>query len=285
MNGPRQRRRERGREINGIVLLDKPQGLSSNHALQRVKRLFDARKAGHTGSLDPLATGLLPVCFGSATRISGLLLDADKVYEVTARLGQRTRTGDAEGELIAEREVPPLVEADIEAVLARFRGEVDQIPPMHSALKHQGQRLYELARQGVEVERAPRRIVFHRIVLLQHDAQSLSLFVHCSKGAYIRTLIEDIGEALGCGAHVTALRRTGVGAWMPSGPGAEPPMLTLERLEALREEGLEALDRVILATDCALTGYPSVVLDADSAHYIRHGHPVFVPKAPPQGDR
>ncbi|HET20242.1 MAG TPA: tRNA pseudouridine(55) synthase TruB [Chromatiales bacterium] len=274
-------RKKTWRQLHGIVLLDKAKGLSSNHALQQVRRLFQAEKAGHTGSLDPLATGLLPVCFGKATRVSGLLLDADKSYSVCALLGQRTDTADADGEVIEERPVPPLELAQVEAVVARFVGEVDQVPPMYSALKHKGQRLYELARKGIEVERPARRVRFDRITIDRlegSEGSELCLSLRCSKGAYVRTLVEDIGEALGCGAHVTMLRRTGLGPFMD-----QPLMYTFDELQKLAEGGQDALDRVILPTDSALTGYPAISLDADSTFRIRHGHPVFVAHAPTEG--
>ncbi|WNV03840.1 tRNA pseudouridine(55) synthase TruB [Candidatus Methylospira mobilis] len=198
--------------INGVVLLDKPPGLSSNSAVQRVKRLLGAKKAGHTGSLDPIATGLLPVCLGEATKLAAFLLDDDKRYETRVRLGITTASADIEGEVLETRDVPELNEEKIEAVLAQFRGAISQIPPMYSALKHQGQRLYELARKGVEVERAPRNIRIHELLLRGYGADYLDLEAHCSKGTYIRSLAADIGEALGCGGHVELLRRTAVGA-------------------------------------------------------------------------
>ncbi|MFN2382055.1 MAG: tRNA pseudouridine(55) synthase TruB [Guyparkeria sp.] len=273
-------RKRRGREINGIVLFDKPLGLSSNQALQRVRRLYDAAKAGHTGSLDPAASGLLPVCFGQATRISGLLLDADKTYRVTGRLGTRTDSGDLEGEVVETREVPPIDKDAMEAVLARFRGRVEQVPPMHSALKHEGKRLYELAREGKTVERKARPIDFHEITLESLSSTEFTLRVHSSKGAYIRTLVEDIGEGLGCGAVVAELRRIGLGPWSMDSQST----YSLEELEAMADEGgPEALDRVILPIDSALGAYPAVVLDATSVNPIRHGHPVFVPNAPQTG--
>lgn len=273
-------RKRRGRAIDGIVLFDKPLGPSSNQALQRVRRLFNAAKAGHTGSLDPAASGLLPVCFGQATRISGLLLDADKTYRVTGRLGTRTDSGDLEGEVIETRAVPPLDAEAMEAVLARFRGRVEQVPPMVSALKHEGKRLYELAREGRTVERKARPIDFHEITLEALSSTEFTLRVHSSKGAYIRTLVEDIGEALGCGAVVSQLRRIGLGPWSMD----EQPVHGLEALEAMAAGGgLEALDRVILPIDSALGAYPAVVLDAASVTPIRHGHPVFVPNAPQTG--
>ena len=280
-------RKRRGREINGIVLFDKSLGLSSNQALQRVRRLFNAAKAGHTGSLDPAASGLLPVCFGQATRISGLLLDADKTYRVTGRLGTRTDSGDLEGEVIETREVPPLDAEAMEAVLDRFRGRVEQVPPMYSALKHEGKRLYELAREGKTVERKARTIDFHEITLEGLSETEFTLRVHSSKGAYIRTLVEDIGEAIGCGAVVTELRRIGLGPWSIDPAADGQRAYTFEDLEAIADEGgLEApdgLDRVILPIDSALGAYPAVVLDASSVTPIRHGHPVFVPNAPQTG--
>lgn len=285
-------RRRRGRELNGILLLDKPLGLSSNQALQRVKYLFNAAKAGHTGSLDPEATGMLPLCFGYATRVSGLLLDADKTYQVTGRLGIRTETGDREGAIVEQLPVPALTSEQMDAFIAPFRGLVQQIPPMYSALKVAGKRLYELARAGETVERQPRAINFYRIDLLAFDGEFFELRVHSSKGAYIRTLIEDIGAAIGCGAVVTQLRRIGVGPWLvePSlldtPPSCErlPRLWTLEELtEQVKADEESAINRVILPTDSALTSYPVVTLDADSAFHIRHGHPVFVANAPQTG--
>ncbi len=279
-------RKRRGRPIDGIVLFDKPLGLSSNHGLQRVKRLYQAAKAGHTGSLDPAASGLLPVCFGQATRISGLLLDADKTYRVTGQLGVITDSGDLEGEVIDTREVPPVDESMLESVLERFRGRVEQVPPMYSALKQGGRRLYELAREGKTVERKARTIDFHEITLESLSGDEFTLRVHSSKGAYIRTLVEDIGVAIGCGAVVTRLRRTGLGPWSIEATDSRSAdrAWTLEDLEALAEEGgTDALDRVILPIDSALGAYPAVVLDATSVTPIRHGHPVFVPNAPQTG--
>lgn len=284
-------RRRRGREINGILLLDKPIGLSSNQALQRVKHLFQAAKAGHTGSLDPEATGMLPLCFGHATRVSGLLLDADKTYRVTGRLGIRTETGDMEGAVIEECAVPELTAAELEPYLAPLRGLVEQVPPMYSALKVNGKRLYELARAGEVVERKARSINFYRIELLNFDGRDFDLLVHSSKGAYIRTLIEDIGEAIGCGAVVAKLRRIGVGPWLTEwqegagdAPAKSATMWTLDELIKLNESDAQmAVNHAILPTDSALESYPVVQLDADSAFHIRHGHPVFVPKAPQTG--
>lgn len=259
------------RDVHGLILLDKPRGLSSNQALQRVKYLLRARKAGHTGSLDPLATGLLPLCFGEATKVSGLLLEADKYYQTTCRLGEITRTADAEGEVIERHPIPTLDEALIEGVLAQFRGPITQVPPMYSALKHEGQRLYQLARQGTEVERQPRPVSIHELTLKSFDARSLNLEVRCSKGTYIRTLVEDIGKALGCGAHVSALRRLGLG------PFEQPSMCTMTELEQRAESGEAALDACLQPMDLALQDLPQVHLDADSTHYLTQGQAVFVP--------
>jgi tRNA pseudouridine55 synthase len=271
------KRRVRGRPVDGILLLDKPIGLSSNHALQRVKRLFDARKAGHTGSLDPLADGMLPVCFGNATKLSAYLLDADKFYWFRLRLGQTTATGDAEGDIVEERPVDGITCEQVEGVLAAFFGEIEQLPPMYSALKHKGKRLYELAREGVEVEREPRKVTIHSLDLLRCDVPELEISVHCSKGTYVRTLAEDIGKQLGCGAHVTALRRTGVG------PYKDLPMHDMLELETLSEQGTAALDALLLPIDTALGDWPAVRVSADSAFYLSQGQAVLVPKAPTEG--
>ena len=273
MNKPNIQRRD----VHGIVLLDKPQGYTSNQALQRVKYLFRARKAGHTGSLDPLATGLLPICLGEATKVSGFLLDADKHYRTRCRLGVTTETADSEGEVLLERPVPPLDETVIEAALAPFRGPIRQVPPMYSALKHQGRRLYELARKGEQVERPPRSVTIHELTCPGFSADTLDLDVHCSKGTYVRTLVEDIGERLGCGAHVIELRRLGLGPF--DGPG----MVTLDEIEARAAQGEAALDALLAPVDSALAHWPAVSLDRDSAFYVRHGQAVFVPGAPTRG--
>ena len=267
MSKPRIQRRD----VHGLILLDKPVGYTSNQALQRVKYLFKAKKAGHTGSLDPLATGLLPLCFGEATKVSAFLLDADKQYRTVCRLGVTTTTADAEGEVIETLPVPELDDARIEAALDRFRGPIEQVPPMYSALKHQGQRLYDLARKGREVERAPRPVTIHQLHCLARTADTLTLDVSCSKGTYIRTLVEDIGRALGCGAHVIELRRVGLT------PFEAPKMVTLEQIEALAEQGPEALDAVLHPADEALRHWPEVRLDADSAFYLAQGQAVFGP--------
>ncbi|MEN8174902.1 MAG: tRNA pseudouridine(55) synthase TruB [Pseudomonadota bacterium] len=271
------RRRTKGRAVNGVLLLDKPVGLTSNAALQQVKRLYRAAKAGHTGSLDPLADGLLPICFGEATKISGFLLDADKGYWVKARLGIKTATADAEGDIVETRSTEGATEVAVQAALEKFRGSIEQYPPMYSAVKHKGRRLYELAREGVEVERKPRRVNIYALNLLGRDDDELELEVHCSKGTYVRTLVEDIGERLGCGAHVSALRRTSVG------PYGEEGMVTVEALEERAREGLEALDALLIPVDSALARWPAVRLSADAAHYLVQGQPVQAPKAPTSG--
>lgn len=272
----RRRRRPKGRDISGILLLDKSKGGSSNQALQQVKRLFKAQKAGHTGSLDPLASGMLPLCFGRATKISGFLLDADKRYRVKARLGQATATGDAEGEVIEESPVPALNEKRVNKVLTGFIGETQQIPPMYSALKHEGKRLYELAREGVEVERKPRSITLTRLDLVELTDTSLSLDVQCSKGTYVRTLVEDIAKELGTIAHVIELRRTAVGPF-------DEGMVDIPALEKIAEEGLDALDALLKPVDMAVQHWQRVDLDADSRFYLMRGQPVMVPGAPTEG--
>jgi tRNA pseudouridine55 synthase len=243
------------RPVHGVLLLDKPVGLSSNTALQKAKRLFNAEKAGHTGTLDPLASGLLPVCFGAATKFSHASLDADKRYTATLGLGRTTTTGDLEGTTVDERPVG-VDAAAIAAVLARFTGALDQRPPMHSALKHEGRALYEYARAGIEVERATRRVTIHAIDVLSFAGATLVLDVRCSKGTYIRTLAEDIGAALGCGAHLAALRRTGSGAL----DLAEAH--TLEALEAMADAERDAL---LLPPDVLLADWPAWRLPADEA--------------------
>jgi tRNA pseudouridine55 synthase len=270
-------RRRKGRRVDGILLLDKPLGLSSNSALQRARYLFQAQKAGHTGSLDPMASGLLPVCFGEATKASGFLLDANKRYEVTASLGRQTTTGDREGTVLRELPVPVLDRAQIEQTLQRFIGETQQVPPMYSALKHQGQRLYALARAGIEVDRIPRTISIYSIQLLAATPDSLTLDILCSKGTYVRTLIEDLAVEIGTCAHVESLRRLAVG------PFQGTKMLNFEQLEALAQEGMEALNRILMPIEAAFSGWPSVELDTDSAWYLQRGQAIQAPGAPAQG--
>jgi tRNA pseudouridine55 synthase len=280
------RRRPKGRNVSGILLLDKPSGISSNHALQRVKRLFYAAKAGHTGSLDPLATGLLPLCLGYTTKFSGFLLDADKYYRVRIRLGISTTTADAEGEVVAEHPTDAVTEQALREVIGRFVGEIEQLPPMYSAVKHQGQRLYKLAREGKEVERTPRRISIHSLELRSFELPEVELDVHCSKGTYVRTLAEDIGNALGCGGHVSALRRRGVGPYVEG----DTDFVTMEAIEAILDEHGDdvgarnaALDALLLPLDSVLAHCPTVKLSADAAFYLAQGQPVMVPQAPTEG--
>ncbi|MES2204801.1 MAG: tRNA pseudouridine(55) synthase TruB [Pseudomonadota bacterium] len=303
------------RNLDGIFLLDKPLGGSSNHALQRVKRLFNAAKAGHTGSLDPLATGMLPICFGEATKFSQHLLDANKIYEVTAMLGVRTDTGDAEGQVIAsgfnasanlseihdsllghpsprgtpaQRSESCISLERLMQVLKSFLGEIQQVPPMHSALKHKGRPLYEYARNGITIDRPARTVTIYQLELInigQEDLplpladvgaagwspseNTISLRVHCSKGTYIRSLIDDIGEALGCGAHVTALRRTMVE------PFDAYPMMTFEELEASTDR-----DQYLLPMDAALTAWPHHILNDEMALKLLQGKLITLPSAP-----
>lgn len=261
--------RRRFRKLNGILLLDKALGVSSNKALQDARFLFQAEKAGHTGSLDPLASGMLPVCFGEATKVSAFLLDSDKRYLTTATLGYISSTGDAEGEKLNPRPVPALTDAALEAVLTRFRGNIQQIPPMYSALKKDGQPLYKLARQGVEVERAARDVTIHSLTVLECTATTLTLDVVCSKGTYIRTLVEDIGEALGCGAYVSMLRRESVD------PFGSLPMHTLAGLRQLAEEqGQESLDALLLPLDAALPHLPALTVPDLTVQRLRQGQKV-----------
>jgi len=266
-----------GRDIHGILLFDKPPGLSSNDALQRVKRLFDARKVGHTGTLDLLATGLLPLCFGEATKLSGFLLNANKRYLATVKLGVSTTTGDAEGD-ITRAATPPAFELEkLHEVLASFTGRLQQTPPMHSAIKHQGRRLYELAHQGITVARTPRMVVIHALRLLRYGDDGLDIAVECSKGTYIRTLAEDIGDRLGCGAHVRALQRVGVG------PFDIDAALDFETLQRLALDGIEALTRSLLDIDSVLFAEPRIALSRDAAYYLCRGQAVVVPHAPTHG--
>ena len=273
-------RRKKGRNISGILLLDKPAGITSNGALQRVKSLFFAQTAGHTGSLDPIATGILPICLGEATKFSGFLLNADKSYVAECQLGVVTRSGDTEGEVVSERPVEGVTEEKITQALQQFKGDIQQIPPMHSAIKVNGQPLYKLAHQGIEIEREPRQVTIFELEFISYDAEAerMVIQVHCSKGTYVRTLVEDIGEVLGCGAHVTALRRTTLGPYL------EQDVLTMEQLELIREEeDKSGLDQRLLSLDSAVDDYEAVVLDADSSYYIRQGQPVQISGAPDQG--
>ena len=266
------------RIVDGILILDKPLGISSNGALQDAKYLLQAKKAGHTGSLDPLATGVLPLCFGEATKFSQYLLDADKRYTATIKLGVSTATGDAEGEILKECEVEKLSDQALEKVLDQFRGEIKQIPSMYSALKVNGQTLYKLARKGIEVERKARPVTIHSLDLISNDGDSLVLDILCSKGTYIRTIAEDLGEALGCGAHVSALRRT------KSGPFEIEQAISLDELKELKEaSGFEGLDDVLLDCAAGLVGWERVVLPEISAAFVKQGQAVQIAKAPSNG--
>lgn len=258
------RPRRRGRDINGVLLLDKPQGMSSNDALQKVKRIYNANRAGHTGALDPLATGMLPICLGEATKFSQYLLDSDKRYRVIARLGQRTDTSDADGQIVEERPVTFSAE-QLAAALDTFRGDIEQIPSMYSALKYQGKKLYEYARQGIEVPREARPITVYELLFIRHEGNELELEIHCSKGTYIRTIIDDLGEKLGCGAHVIYLRRLAVSKYPVE------RMVTLEHLRELVEQAeqqdipaAELLDPLLMPMDSPASDYPVVNLPLTS---------------------
>ncbi|MCO7225039.1 tRNA pseudouridine(55) synthase TruB [Pleionea sp. CnH1-48] len=271
------RRRFSGRPVNGILLLDKPTGATSNHALQEVKRLFNAAKAGHTGSLDPLACGMLPICFGEATKFSQFLLNSDKAYRVTAKLGVKTTTGDSEGEIREELPVD-VSEQQLHDAVMSFLGESMQVPSMYSALKHKGQPLYKLARQGIEVEREARPIHLYNIEIEDFSADNFTLYVECSKGTYIRSLVEDIGEKLGCGAHVTYLYRDWVADFQPDA------MVSLESLRDMKEQKqFEEMDALLLPIDAALCDLPEVTLIDAVAAYFLQGQAVSVPDAPSEG--
>lgn len=277
------RSRRKGRPVDGVILLDKPTGISSNDALQKVKRVFFAEKAGHTGALDPLATGMLPICLGEATKFSQFLLDSDKRYRVIAKLGERTNTSDSDGEVIQTRDVK-VDRGQLERCIAKFRGETDQIPSMFSALKYQGKPLYEYAREGIAVPRESRKITVYSIELIRFEGTEVEMEVHCSKGTYIRTIVDDLGEMLGCGAHVTYLRRTGVSNYPYN------KMVTLEQLEALletaREKDIapkELLDPLLLPMDSAVQDLPKVNLIPELTDMVQHGQPVQVFGAPVEG--
>ncbi|WP_288677890.1 tRNA pseudouridine(55) synthase TruB [Aggregatibacter segnis] len=257
--------RKRGRDIHGVFLLDKPQGMSSNDIMQKVKRIFQANKAGHTGALDPLATGMLPICLGEATKFSQFLLDADKRYLVTAKLGERTDTSDAEGQIVETRDVN-VKTPDILTALEQFRGDILQVPTMFSALKYNGKPLYEYARQGITVEREARPITIFELNFIEYNAPYLTLEVHCSKGTYIRTLVDDLGEALGCGAHVTMLRRTAVADYPTE------KMLDWNALQALAEpQDLSSLDALLLPMDTAVAKLPALTLNESQTQGIGFG--------------
>lgn len=266
------------KNINGILLLDKAAGITSNAALQQVKHLYKAKRAGHTGSLDPIATGMLPICFGEATKFSQFLLDDDKHYFVTVKLGIKTTTGDSEGEVVMQR---PWQQVDLDKlpqIFRSFHGSIKQMPPMFSALKHQGKPLYVLARQGIEIERAPREIYIHALTLHEAQEDYFTFSLHCSKGTYVRTLVDDIGEILGCGAHVLALRRTAVAAYNECTMHSFTELLT-----TYNKDGISGLKKFLLPVDTAVARFPAVLLSTATAFYIRMGQPVRVTNAPPAG--
>ena len=271
------RKRRRGRDLDGILLLDKPRGISSNNALQQVKHIFGARKAGHTGNLDVQANGLLPVCFGEATKVCQFLLDADKRYVSDFTLGARTTTGDSEGTIESTASTAGIGRDAVEAALTRFVGMIEQMPPMHSAIKQNGQPLYKLARQGIEVERQPRSVQIYDIALDAFRNPHLTVDVTCSKGTYIRTLATDLGDELACGAYVSALRRERVGAFDLR------DALTIPMLEELAVAGFESLDETLLPPDQALAFLPRAALSDDATYYFRRGQAVLVPRAPSAG--
>ncbi len=276
------RKRIPWRDLDGIVLMDKPAGLSSNQALQRVRRLFGARKAGHAGSLDPFATGMLPICFGKATRVNAFLLDSSKRYRVMARLGSSSSTGDTEGEITDQADVPEIGEAELLSVMKTFTGEIEQIPPMFSALKHEGKRLYQLAREGVEVERPPRQVVIHDISLIAIEETRLSFEVHCSKGTYIRTLVEDLARELGTLAYTQALHRL----WVS--PFENCPMQTLEKFEAALDPGESRIAEsrvadLLMPIDAGLEHLDRIDLDQQQMLDLCHGRRVSVRHGQPAG--
>ena len=259
------------RDLHGIVLLDKPPGLSSNQALQVVRKLLRAAKGGHTGALDPLATGLLPLCFGEATKLAGNLLGARKAYLAECRLGITTDTADSEGEVVQQRTVPELDGVAIERALARLRGRILQVPPMYSALKQDGERLYAKARRGEVVEVPPREVDVHRLDLLGRDGDTLRLLVECGSGTYVRSLAVDLGEDLGCGAHLTALRRI----WVE--PFREPHMVTLEQLQQAAEQGDRSLLACLMPVSAALSDLPALRLDEAQSMAISRGQQIALP--------
>ena len=265
------------RDLHGIVLLDKPIGLSSNQALQSVRRLLRASKGGHTGALDPLATGLLPLCFGEATKLAGSLLGARKAYVADCRLGITTDSADSEGDIVQQREVPPLDDACIEAALAKLRGRIFQVPPMYSALKVDGERLYAKARRGEIVDVPPREVDVHRLDLISRDGDTLRLHVECGSGTYVRSLAVDLGEDLGCGAHLTALRRL----WVE--PFREPRMVTLDELQQAAEQGDDTLLAWLLPVSAGLCDLPAVQLDEAQTMAISRGQPIQLSPSPPAG--
>ncbi len=265
------------RVLNGILLLDKPLGLSSNQALQIVKRLYNAEKAGHTGSLDPLASGMLPICFGETTKFSQFLLEASKTYEFSALLGIKTTTGDAEGEVLAQCEVPDYTISELDAACESFRGLISQVPSMYSAVKVDGQALYKLARKGITIDRPSRQVTIEHLEILGYENNTVQMRVTCSKGTYIRTLVEDLGEKLGCGAYVSQLRRIEVARLETK------LMVTLPALETLAvDETFNTMDTHLLSLSTALQGFDAVNLSRTAVHYLQQGQAVALPLAQPQ---
>ena len=275
------RRRKSGRSVNGVLLLNKPVGLTSNKVLQKVRWIFDANRAGHTGALDPLASGVLPLCFGEATKFSQYLLDSDKYYRSTYILGISTATGDSEGEIVSQQNASTITRQQIEEKIKDFQGQINQIPSMYSALKYQGQPLYKLARKGIEVDRPARKITIfdYRVIDFRSGTNpEVDVEVHCSKGTYIRSLAEDLGTALGCGAHVSALHR------FKAGPFDEAQTVTLSELEKLKETGtVEQLDQLLKPVDTPVSDYPAVEFDQITAGYFQLGQVINSNKAFRQG--
>jgi tRNA pseudouridine55 synthase len=275
------RRRKSGRSVNGVLLLNKPIGLTSNKVLQKVRWLFDANRAGHTGALDPLASGVLPLCFGEATKFSQYLLDSDKYYRSTYTLGVSTATGDSEGEIISQQDASNITLQQVQDKIQDFQGEIDQVPSMYSALKHNGQPLYKLARQGIEIDRPARQITIFDYQIIDFRPGTnpeVDVEVHCSKGTYIRTLAEDLGKALGCGAHVSALHR------FRAGPFDEQQTISLKELEKLKEQGsVEQLDQLLKPVDTPVSNYPAVEFDQIMAGYFQLGQEISANKAFHQG--
>ncbi len=265
-------------DVNGILLLDKSSGISSNNSLQKVKRIYNARKAGHTGSLDVPATGLLPICFGEATKISGYILGSDKKYYAKCKLGETTTTGDASGDLLEKKEFPAMKESELIKILTKFIGNIEQVPPMFSALKYRGVRLYKFAYKGITVERKARDIKIYDINLLNVENDYFEMEVFCSKGTYIRTLVEDIGIKIGCGAHVLTLRRK------ETGPFHELDSFTLEKIEEISKKGLDALFSLLLPMDMALKNIPQIQLKKEEALSISQGRSVVVDGLPDAGE-
>ena len=271
-------RRCKVRNISGIVVLDKANGLSSNAALQEVKRLYEANKAGHAGSLDPLATGVLPVCLGEATKVSQFLLDSDKCYRARIKLGIRTDTGDSEGSIIERNAGISVSRKAIERALTKFKGEIEQVPPMHSAIKMNGVPLYKLARKGIAVEREPRLVTLYQVCLVEFVNSELELEISCSKGTYIRTIADDLGQELGCGAHVIELRRTQAGVF------TEKDSISAEELALEKENrGLDKIDQFLIPMDRAIQDLPEVNLPSITASHVKNGQAVLVRHLPKNG--